>query len=182
MEGLSRQWGKHWDPPLASDLPPLDDAEKERIKARHGDLSGCDSANEDEDPWHDCDDADMDPRIINWVNVREPVQPKTPHFHPRKYSTPEGETLREVFKNDRLQVIVKMTSIELTPEKPRFPGGYWHVDGLMNEHIVATAVYYPDSENITASRLAFRALQEGWDQGCEEEVVEETKWGEEVYG
>lgn len=26
-----------------------------------------------------------------------------------------------------LQVIVKLTSIELTPEKPEFPAGSWHV-------------------------------------------------------
>ena len=75
-----------------------------------------------------------------------------------------------------------MTSIELTPEKPRFPGGHWHVDGLLNEHIVATAVYYPDSENITTSRLAFRALQGEWRPGDWDGVVEGKQWGERVFG
>jgi Protein of unknown function (DUF4246) len=31
-------------------------------------------------------------------------------------------------KGHRLQVIVKIGSIELTPEKPTFPGGKWHVE------------------------------------------------------
>ncbi|RDB26315.1 hypothetical protein Hypma_006638 [Hypsizygus marmoreus] len=53
-------------------------------------------------------------------------------------------------------VIVKLASIHLTPEKPEYGGGTWHVDGQLNEHICATATYYYDTENITSSRLAFR--------------------------
>jgi hypothetical protein len=37
------------------------------------------------------------------------------------------QSLREKFKEKGLQVIVKMASIELTPEKPEFPAGSWHV-------------------------------------------------------
>jgi len=55
-----------------------------------------------------------------------------------------------------LQVIVKLANIELTPEKPEYEGGTWHVEGQLNEHICATALYYYDSSNITTSRLAFR--------------------------
>ncbi|PGH26824.1 hypothetical protein AJ80_01403 [Polytolypa hystricis UAMH7299] len=56
----------------------------------------------------------------------------------------------------RLQVIVKLANIELTPDKPEYGGGSWHVEGQMNEHICATALYYYDSENITESHLSFR--------------------------
>jgi len=49
-----------------------------------------------------------------------------------------------------------MASIELTPEKPSFSGGGWHVEGQMNERICATALYYLDSENIFDSSLSFR--------------------------
>jgi hypothetical protein len=55
-----------------------------------------------------------------------------------------------------LQVIVKIANIHLTPKKSEYPGGSWHVEGLMNEHIVATALYYYSTENITSSRLSFR--------------------------
>jgi hypothetical protein len=49
-----------------------------------------------------------------------------------------------------------MVSIELTPEKPHFPEGGWHVEGQMNEQICSTALYYLDSENTTPSSLSFR--------------------------
>ncbi|CAK9780328.1 unnamed protein product [Cutaneotrichosporon oleaginosum] len=58
----------------------------------------------------------------------------------------------------RLQVIVKLANIHLTPEKPRYDGGSWHFEGQANEHIVGTALYYYDVENVTESRLAFRTV------------------------
>src|SRR5690606_25476567 len=57
----------------------------------------------------------------------------------------------------RLQVIVKLATIQLTPDKPAYPGGSWHVEGMMNERIVSTGIYYWDSDNITDSQLGFRA-------------------------
>ncbi|KPM39634.1 hypothetical protein AK830_g6934 [Neonectria ditissima] len=56
----------------------------------------------------------------------------------------------------RIQVIVKLANIHLTPEKPTYDGGSWHVEGQLNEHICSTALYYYDSENITECRLDFR--------------------------
>ncbi|KIO18082.1 hypothetical protein M407DRAFT_32229 [Tulasnella calospora MUT 4182] len=56
----------------------------------------------------------------------------------------------------KVQVIVKLANIHLTPEKPEYPGGKWHVEGMANERIVASGIYYYDSENITESQLAFR--------------------------
>lgn len=58
----------------------------------------------------------------------------------------------------RIQVIVKLASIHLTPEKPSYDGGAWHIEGQMNERICATALYYYDSDNITPSHLAFRTV------------------------
>ncbi|TFK85142.1 hypothetical protein K466DRAFT_200090 [Polyporus arcularius HHB13444] len=55
-----------------------------------------------------------------------------------------------------IQVIVKLANIVLTPEKPRYAGGAWHVEGMANEHIVATGLYYYACENISESRLEFR--------------------------
>ncbi|KAL3962851.1 WD40 repeat 2 [Purpureocillium lilacinum] len=56
----------------------------------------------------------------------------------------------------RVQVIVKLANIHLTPDKPTYDGGSWHIEGQLNEHICATALFYYDSENITTSRLSFR--------------------------
>lgn len=65
-------------------------------------------------------------------------------------------TLQEMFRARGLQVIVKLSSIELTPEKPSYEGGSWHLEGKMNEHIVATSIYYYDVDNVSDSRLDFR--------------------------
>jgi hypothetical protein len=59
-------------------------------------------------------------------------------------------------KEKKFQVIVKLANIHLTPEKPEYKGGSWHIEGQLNEHIVSTALYYYDNSNITDSRLHFR--------------------------
>ncbi|QNP96264.1 Hypothetical protein YALI2_B00570g [Yarrowia lipolytica] len=59
-------------------------------------------------------------------------------------------------KGKTLNVITKLANIHLTPENPSYPGGTWHVEGTINENIVATVLYYYDVENISESRLAFR--------------------------
>lgn len=59
-------------------------------------------------------------------------------------------------KNARLQVIVKMANIYLDEKNPQYPGGTFHIEGMSNEDIVATGIYYYDVENITESRLSFR--------------------------
>lgn len=64
--------------------------------------------------------------------------------------------LREKFAKSGLQVIFKLANIHLTPEHPQYDGGKWHVEGALNEHICASALYYYDEENITESHLSFR--------------------------
>ncbi|KGQ09595.1 hypothetical protein BBAD15_g5071 [Beauveria bassiana D1-5] len=61
----------------------------------------------------------------------------------------------------RLQVIVKLASIHLTPSKPQYDGGSWHVEGQLNERIVATALFYYDAHNVTPSALSFRTAANG---------------------
>ncbi|KAK7052570.1 hypothetical protein R3P38DRAFT_2861135 [Favolaschia claudopus] len=56
----------------------------------------------------------------------------------------------------RIQCIVKLANIHLTPENPRYYGGSWHIEGMVNEHIVASGIYYYDEDNIEESSLSFR--------------------------
>ncbi|CAH0018113.1 unnamed protein product [Clonostachys rhizophaga] len=56
----------------------------------------------------------------------------------------------------RIQVIVKLANIHLNPNNPKYEGGAWHIEGQLNEHICATALFYYDSDNITECHLAFR--------------------------
>jgi len=44
---------------------------------------------------------------------------------------PEPLSLFEQFKGEGLQVIVKLANIHLTPEKPTYNGGSWHVEGQL---------------------------------------------------
>ena len=71
---------------------------------------------------------------------------------------PPGLPTAISLRNRKLQVIVKIAEILLTPEKPLYRGGTWHVEGMQNEGIVATAIYYWECENIKDSQLAFRQV------------------------
>ncbi|MGW0719184.1 DUF4246 domain-containing protein [Streptomyces sp. NPDC002778] len=90
----------------------------------------------------------------DWWENRRPVIPDAPAF-----TAPEvpEEAARVDLRGRRVQVIVKLATIHLTPDKPEYAGGSWHVEGMMNERIVSTCIFYWDSENITESRLSFRA-------------------------
>ncbi|KAJ6524407.1 hypothetical protein DFH09DRAFT_1046778 [Mycena vulgaris] len=55
-----------------------------------------------------------------------------------------------------IQCTVKLANIHLTPEIPQYFGGSWHIEGMANERIVASGIYYYDEENITQSNLMFR--------------------------
>ncbi|KAG9126181.1 hypothetical protein FRC07_004559 [Ceratobasidium sp. 392] len=72
-----------------------------------------------------------------------------------------------------IQVVAKLANIHLTPEKPTYPGGSWHIEGMSNEAIAVSGIYYYDEENISESRLAFRTAaanpgtyEQGDERGC----------------
>ncbi|KAF3805339.1 hypothetical protein GCG54_00006282 [Colletotrichum gloeosporioides] len=110
------------------------------------------------------EDSDDEPESLTWrrdkiwYNATHPLS--RPNIPPYTRMPITGEDVRlqnGFFDNaERIQVIVKLANIHLTPEKPTYDGGSWHIEGLLNEHICATALYYYDNENITESRLAFR--------------------------
>ncbi|GLD97142.1 hypothetical protein PINS_up005825 [Pythium insidiosum] len=65
---------------------------------------------------------------------------------------------RYSMKGTTVQVITKIAEIHLTPDKPVYPGGSWHIEGTDTENIVATGIYYFGCENITESKLSFRVI------------------------
>jgi hypothetical protein len=96
--------------------------------------------NENEDEYYE--------RLEDWAeSIREVVLPEPGKFEPptvaehRKEDLEPGTTdklkseLRVDLKRDYLkrglQVIVKLANIELTPEKPSYEGGTWHVEGQL---------------------------------------------------
>ncbi|MYQ78595.1 MULTISPECIES: DUF4246 domain-containing protein [unclassified Streptomyces] len=111
----------------------------------------------DKDAYGDALEA-YEAAVDDWYQNRRPVVPDAPEF-----TAPEtvDASDRVVLRGRRLQVIAKLATIHLTPEKPEYAGGSWHVEGMLNERIVSTGIYYWDSDNITDSRLSFRtALHE----------------------
>ena len=95
-----------------------------------------------------------------WRDRRPILQPEPKTFEPPspgKNGEREGTSvsLRRDF-GGKIQVIVKLASIYLTPESPNYDGGSWHVEGQANENICASAIYYYESENISESLLSFR--------------------------
>lgn len=76
----------------------------------------------------------------------------------------------------KIQVIVKLANIILvrpergcacsytdayspqTPETPNYPGGSWHVEGMSNEKIVASGIYYYDEEFVRCHFLVIALM------------------------
>jgi hypothetical protein len=103
---------------------------------------------------------------------QNPIQPTIGDF-----MEPIGATHHVSLRGRRLQVIVKLADIVLTPSNARYAGGVWHVEGMRNESIVASGIYYYASHNITESRLHFRQAVK------EPEYEQDDRIGpEEVYG
>jgi hypothetical protein len=78
------------------------------------------------------DGSDEDERRDEWYETRTPSLPV-----PGAFEMPAAPG-KVSLNGKRLQVIVKLANIQLTPENPSYPGGAWHVEGMENEHIVAS--------------------------------------------
>ncbi|KAF2811084.1 uncharacterized protein BDZ99DRAFT_462360 [Mytilinidion resinicola] len=130
---------------------------------------------------HEYDPEYDDETECKWKLLRKPLIPE-PSFKEVDYTPEPEQRLVNNFGKSGLQVIVKIASIELTSEKPEFPTGGWHIEGQMNEHICATALYYLDSSNVTSSHLSFR-MQTSAYLNDEINVGQDAyHWLEQVYG
>ena len=105
----SEQWSDNWIPPDEEDLANVtvnwDDYSETFLR------------------YH-IDDEDEEER--KWKLLRKACIPEAT-FEDVNYAPPKSGGLFNKFRKTGLQVIIKMVSIELTPEKPDFPAGNWHV-------------------------------------------------------
>ncbi|CAF3365394.1 unnamed protein product [Rotaria sp. Silwood1] len=90
------------------------------------------------DPYQSYDDSNL---------------PDVEEFH-----MPSPTTKSIDLRGRKLQMIVKLANIIMTLDNFKYPGGVWHVEGMKNERIVATGIYYYSSSNITQADLQFRTL------------------------
>ncbi|KAJ7116512.1 hypothetical protein C8R44DRAFT_210335 [Mycena epipterygia] len=108
-----------------------------------------DLANSDEEREQTEDyDAWLERRLVRGALVLPDASPK--------YKRVLDQEMSVSLTTSTLQVIVKLANIVLTPEKPEYPGGIWHVEGMATESIVSTFIYYYESENIESCDLNFR--------------------------
>lgn len=70
-------------------------------------------------------------RYDRWQRSRPIIQPEPDNFKPPNFEGWSLIDLREAFAKEGIQVIVKLANIELTPEKPEYAGGSWHIEGQL---------------------------------------------------
>ena len=63
-------------------------------------------------------------------DIRRVVRPEPVEFEPPEEDK-EMVDLKMMFTKRGLQVIVKLANIHLMPEKPKYGGGTWHVEGQL---------------------------------------------------
>lgn len=102
------------------------------------------------DQEEDEDDDEYDARLDagDYEDMRDVIQPepgnfKTPaerirdyrdRYEPNPPQAPNTEPSVDLRKDHgRLQIIVKLANIHLSPSNPGYPGGSWHVEGQANE-------------------------------------------------
>jgi len=119
------------------------------------------------------DDYDEDEDDYERPTVLPPVPDAVSYLEPNNLGSRDRAEkglppINHTLRGRNLQVIVKLADIVLGPRtkddagteegraKLRYDGGSWHVEGMINESIVATGIYYYHSEGITRSDLAFR--------------------------
>ncbi|EFQ99111.1 hypothetical protein MGYG_02124 [Nannizzia gypsea CBS 118893] len=120
-------------------------------------------------------------RLEEWEwEIRKVVKPEPGKFVPEEER--EAINLQRDYGKTGLQIIVKLANIYLTPENNKYAGGSWHVEGQLNEHICASALFYYDSVNITESRLEFRQMANFYDIDDISYEQDHREWLKVVFG
>lgn len=86
---------------------------------------------EEESSEHDDDNYDDDDEYVEECYKSKYIMiPEPGAYEPRtKASTDEDlADFQQAFSTNGLQVIVKLANIQLTPEKPTYDGGSWHIE------------------------------------------------------
>lgn len=80
------------------------------------------------DAFTEAEEDEYSKRSEAWWGSRRIIQPE-----PGEFKVPETEDMKflERFSGQQYQVIVKLANVELTPEKPNYEGGTWHIEGQL---------------------------------------------------
>ncbi|KAJ4115383.1 hypothetical protein NW768_011235 [Fusarium equiseti] len=163
-----------------TDQPDSEYESEDYDSSEDRDMPGCQSEDEDEneeeqehEPNH-VSAKEVKRRDLRWFYKTHPVVAPEPSLEPQlTFRAEDVKSVDDVFSDlgpKKLQVIVKLANIHLTPENPTYPGGSWHTEGQLNEHICSTALFYYDNENITDSYIDFRTMANA--EELDEELLE----------
>ena len=99
-----------------------EDDEEEKVYEDDDDDEWEDEDEEDEEDEEDDDEEEEKYKVV----LQDPIP-----FDADNHQMPTPPNFKQLYgeKGRTLQVIVKLANIELTPEKPRYGGGTWHVEG-----------------------------------------------------
>lgn len=144
------------------DIKKKDGPEREEFDSGASSEDG----DEEEDLGEDSDqdklgDAELDEemhfeRWNNWEKSRPVILPEPDEFKPMDVLPGDRINLRENFPDTKLQVIVKLANIELTPGKPEYEGGSWHLEGSLVSNVVAISAFLLSTDSIRTSVSAQR--------------------------
>lgn len=103
-----------------------------------------------------------EPTIPKWFIDKHPIQLPEPKFTDgRCFRLHPSDVKSSGFfstQTKRIQVMITFDEIHLNAENPEYKGDEWQTDGQLNEHIVTTAMFCYDIENITDSYIYFGAV------------------------
>ncbi|KAJ2059270.1 hypothetical protein GGI17_004511 [Coemansia sp. S146] len=77
------------------------------------------------------------------------------NLQPKPFVAPKRPINLYKLHGRRLQAIVKLSSIELSPEAPSYSSEDWNLVGLANERIIATGIFFYDVANTIWCGLEF---------------------------
>jgi hypothetical protein len=80
------------------------------------------------------DEVDYEDRYFDWESDNKRrfyIQPDVEEPFSPPADDAQNVDLKRDYANEGLQIIVKLANIHLTPEKPTYPGGSWHIEGQL---------------------------------------------------
>lgn len=105
----------------------IEDKKKRAIARRkqHSGQTQSDHDEEEEISDSELSEYDQDEHKRKWIIIPEPG---TFARRTRKMLDEQATTFEKTFSGNNLQVVVKLANIHLTPEKPTYDGGSWHIE------------------------------------------------------
>ena len=115
-----------------------------------------------------------------YEDTRIVIRPEPGVFEPQE--NPPKLDLREKYGKRGLQVIVKLANVELTPDKPDYEGGTWHVEGQLVSFLPSffqEAISYIDPERTYCRNFSILLLKRQYHAIIS--IIQATLWSRTQY-